>query len=106
MERVMTDNGSCFLSKAFVALLQAYGIRHTRTRPYTLRANGKAERFIQTLTREWAYARTYQHARDRAADLPKYVHDDNVHREHSGIGHQAPISRLNLNRNNLLRFHI
>ena len=106
MERVMTDNGSCFLSKAFAALLQAHGIRHTRTQPYTPRTNGKAERFIQTLTREWAYARTYQHSRDRAADLPKYVHDDNFHREHGGIGHQAPINRLNLNRNNLLRFHI
>lgn len=105
IQRVMTDNGSCFRSKTFAVLLRAHGIRHTFTRPYTPRTNGKAERFIQTLQREWAYARTYQHSRDRAADLPRYVHDYNWHRKHGGIGYQPPITRLNLNRNNLLRFH-
>jgi transposase InsO family protein len=102
IERVMTDNGSCFRSKAFAVLLRAHGIRHTRTRPYTPRTNGKAERFIQTLQREWAYARTYHHSHQRAADLPRYVHDYNFHREHGGIGYQAPITRLNLETHNLM----
>lgn len=105
VERVMTDNGSCFRSKAFAGCLRAHGVRHVRTRPYTPRTNGKAERFIQTLTREWAYARTYQHSRDRAADLSGYVHDYNWHRPHGGIGYRVPIARLNLDRSNLLGFH-
>lgn len=105
VERVMTDNGSCFRSHAFRDLLRAHGIRHTRTRPYTPRTNGKAERFIQTLQREWAYARTYRHSRQRAADLPRYLHDYNFHREHGGIGYQAPINRLNLKTHNLMAIH-
>jgi transposase InsO family protein len=105
VERVMTDNGSCFRSKAFTALLRAHGIRHTRTRPYTPRTNGKAERFIQTLTREWAYARTYHHSHHRAEDLPRFVHDYNFHREHGGIGYQAPIDRLNPRTHNLMAIH-
>jgi len=105
VQQVMTDNGSCFVSQAFAACLREHGVRHVRTRPHTPKTNGKAERFSQTLTREWAYARTYQHSRDRAADLPGYVHDYNWHRPHGGIGYRVPIARLNLNSKNLLRFH-
>jgi transposase InsO family protein len=105
VQRVMTDNGACFRSHAFAALLRAHGIRHTRTKPYTPRTNGKAERFIQTLQREWAYARTYTHSRHRAADLPRYLHDYNFHREHGGIGYRTPISRLNLGTHNLMAIH-
>ena len=92
VERVMTDNGSCFRSKPFASCLRAQGIKHVRTRPYTPRTNGKAERFIQTLLREWAYARTYTHSRDRAADLAPYTHDYNWHRKHGGIGYKPPIT--------------
>ena len=105
IQRVMTDNGSCFVSKRFTAAVHALGMRHVRTRPYTPRTNGKVERFIQTLQREWAYARTYTHSKHRARDLPAYVHDYNWYRQHGGIGYQAPITRLNLARNDLLAIH-
>lgn len=105
IQRVMTDNGSCFVSKRFAAAIRALGMRHVRTRPYTPRTNGKAERFIQTLQREWAYARTYTHSRHRARDLPAYLHDYNWHRQHGGIGYQAPITRLHLANNDVLAIH-
>ena len=60
VRRVMTDNGPCYTSKAFAAACRELGTKHVRTKPYTPRTNGKAERFIQTALREWAYARTYQ----------------------------------------------
>lgn len=104
--RVMTDNGSCYKSHAFRAACAELGLRHIRTKPYTPKTNGKAERFIQTALREWAYARAYQTSNDRAADLPVWTHLYNWHRPHSALKSKPPISRLALDRNNLLRFHI
>ena len=104
--RVMTDNGSCYKSHAFKAACAALGLRHIRTKPYTPRTNGKAERFIQTALREWAYARAYDTSDQRAADLPVWTHLYNWHRPHSALKSKPPISRLGLDRNNLLRFHI
>ena len=105
VERVMTDNGSCYRSKAFRKACRRLGLRHIFTRPYTPRTNGKAERFIQTSLREWAYARAYDSSKQRAEDLPSFIHRYNWHRPHAGIGGKPPISRLGLNRNNLLRLH-
>jgi transposase InsO family protein len=105
VERVMTDNGSCYRSKAFRKACAKLGLRHIRTRPYTPKTNGKAERFIQTSLREWAYARAYGTSRQRAAELPFWMHRYNWHRPHGSIGSMPPISRLGLKRNNLLRLH-
>jgi len=104
--RVMTDNGSCYKSYAFKAACSELGIRHIRTKPYTPKTNGKAERFIQTVLREWAYARAYQTSDQRAADLPVWTHLYNWHRPHSALKSKPPISRIGLDRNNLSRFHI
>jgi len=104
--RVMTDNGSCYKSFAFRDACKALGLRHIRTRPYTPKTNGKAERFIQTALREWAYARTYQTSDLRAAELPTWLHRYNWHRPHGGIKSQTPISRIGLDADNLLRLHI
>ncbi len=106
VERVMTDNGSCYKSKAFAKACKALGLKHIRTKPYTPKTNGKAERFIQTAIREWAYARKYQTSHQRAEYLPIWEHMYNWHRPHGGINDKTPISRLGLNRNNLLRHHI
>jgi len=106
VERVMTDNGSCYKSRAFARACKQLGLRHIRTKPYTPKTNGKAERFIQTALREWAYAKAYNTSDDRAADLPKWMHRYNWHRPHGGIDSATPISRLGLSRNNLLRLHI
>ena len=103
--RVMTDNGRCYKSHAFKAACTELGIRHIRTKPYTPKTNGKAERFIQTALREWAYARAYQTSDQRAADLPVWTHLYNWHRPHSALKSKPPISRLGLGRYNLLRFH-
>jgi transposase InsO family protein len=105
IERVMTDNGSCYRSKAFGKACRRLAIRQIFTRPYTPRTNGKAERFIQTSLREWAYARAYNSSRQRAKELPLFTHRYNWHRPHAGIGGKPPITRLGLNRNNLLRPH-
>jgi transposase InsO family protein len=106
IERVMTDNGSCYKSHAFAKACRDLKIKHIRTKPYTPKTNGKAERFIQTALREWAYARAYETSDQRAADLPLWTHLYNWHRPHGGIKDQTPISRLGLNRDNLLRLHI
>jgi transposase InsO family protein len=106
IERVMTDNGSCYRSKAFARACKKLGLKHIRTKPYTPKTNGKAERFIQTSLREWAYARAYNTSGERAAELPKWLHRYNWHRPHGGIKSQTPISRLGLTGNNLLRLHI
>lgn len=103
--RVMTDNGSCYTSKDFAKACKDLELKHIRTKPYTPKTNGKAERFIQTALREWAYARTYRTSDQRAADLPLWTHMYNWHRPHGGIKDQTPITRLNLNRDNLLRLH-
>ena len=105
IERVMTDNGSCYLSRAFGQACKTLGLKHIRTRPYTPKTNGKAERFIQTSLREWAYARAYNTSAERTAELPRWLHRYNWHRPHGSIGSKPPISRLGLDRNNLLRLH-
>lgn len=94
VQRVMTDNGACYISYAFAAACKEHGVRHIRTRPYTPKTNGKAERFIQTLIREWAYGRAYQTSRQRTEWLPKWIDYYNRHRQHGGIGFQPPISRI------------
>jgi len=106
IERVMTDNGSCYRSFAFRAACKLLGLRHLRTRPYTPKTNGKAERFIQTSLREWAYAKAYENSRQRQHQLPTWLHRYNWHRPHAGIGDKTPISRLGVTGNNLLRLHI
>jgi transposase InsO family protein len=105
VSRVMTDNGSAYRSKAFAKTCNALGLRHLFTRPYTPKTNGKAERFIQTALREWAYARAYPNSDSRAGQLPAWVHRYNWHRPHGGIQSATPISRLGLTGNNLLRLH-
>ena len=105
VERVMTDNGSCYKSFAFRRLCKRLGLRHIRTKPYTPKTNGKAERFIQTSLREWAYARAYRNSRQRRDQLPMWLHRYNWHRPHAGIDDKVPISRLGLPENNLLRLH-
>jgi len=94
IQRVMTDNGSAYVSRAFAAALQAIGARHLRTRPYTPRTNGKAERFIQTLLREWAYARTYRSSLTRSLALRPYLAYYNTQRRHTALGFQPPLSRV------------
>ena len=94
VERVMTDNGSCYKSRAFAAAVADLGARHSRTRPYTPRTNGKAERFIQTLMREWAYARPFTSSYRRRAALPSWLRRYNERRPHAGIGGASPITRL------------
>jgi transposase InsO family protein len=106
VERVMTDNGSCYKSFAFRKACKRLGLKHIRTRPYTPKTNGKAERFIQTSLREWAYARAYNTSAERAAELTNWLHRYNWHRPHASIGSMPPISRLGLTGNNLLRLHI
>lgn len=105
VERVMTDNGSCYKSFAFRRLCKRLGLKHIRTKPYTPRTNGKAERFIQTSLREWAYAQAYQNSRDRKAALIPWLHRYNWYRPHAGIHDKVPISRLGLAEDNLLRLH-
>jgi transposase InsO family protein len=106
VERVMTDNGSCYKSFAFRRACKRLGLKHVRTKPYTPKTNGKAERFIQTCLREWAYAQAYHHSRQRTGELPHWLHQYNWHRPHAGIGAKTPISRLGLAEDNLLRLHI
>jgi transposase InsO family protein len=103
--RVMTDNGSCYRAHAFRDTCKALGLKHIRTKPYTPKTNGKAERFIQTALREWAYAQAYATSDHRAAELPFWIHRYNWHRPHGGIKSQTPISRLALDQDNLLRLH-
>jgi len=101
VERVMTDNGACYRSNDFRKLVAASGAKHIFTKPYTPRTNGKAERFIQTLQREWAYGRVYQSSAERNERLWDWLNYYNHQRLHGGIGHQPPISRIDSsNRNN------
>jgi len=105
VERVMTDNGSCYKSFAFREACKQLGLKHIRTKPYTPKTNGKAERFIQTALREWAYAKAYTHSHSRTAELPTWLHRYNWHRPHASLKAKTPISRLGLTENNLLRLH-
>jgi len=102
---VMTDNGSCYRSKAFRAACRSLGLKHIRTRPYTPKTNGKAERFIQTALREWAYAQAYPTSRHRADQLPAWLHRYNWHRPHGSLKSKPPISRLAIAEDNLSRLH-
>ena len=105
VQRVMTDNGSSFRSHRYATALRRLRIRHLRTKPYTPRTNGKAERFVQTSLREWAYARAYDTSDQRAAELPVWLHRYNWHRPHGSLGAKPPISRIRLTQDNLLRLH-
>ena len=105
IERVMTDNGSCYRSKTFRSACKRLGLRQIFTRPYTPKTNGKAERFIQTALREWAYARAYQNSDQRSAELGYWLHRYNWHRPHGSLKANTPISRLGLSEDNLLRLH-
>jgi transposase InsO family protein len=102
---VMTDNGACYKSFAFRDACKTLGLKHIRTKPYTPKTNGKAERFVQTSLREWAYAQAYPTSNHRAAELPVWLHRYNWHRPHGGIKLQTPISRLGLTEDNLLSIH-
>ena len=92
--RVMTDNGSAYRSLPFAAALAAHGVRHLRTRPYTPRTNGKAERFIRTLINEWAYAQAYRTSLLRTLALPHYLGYYNTARPHMGIRGLTPRQKL------------
>lgn len=96
-ERILTDNGACYRSGCFRRLVRRLGLRHKRTRPYTPRTNGKAERLVQTALREWAYARSYESSLHRADAFPHWLHHYNWHRPHASVGYRPPISRLPLN---------
>jgi transposase InsO family protein len=104
-QRVMTDNGACYKSFAFHDACRDLGLRHVRTKPYTPKTNGKAERFIQTALREWAYAQADPNSIRRAAELPIWLHRYNWHRPHSAVKSKPPISRLHLAEDNLLSLH-
>lgn len=105
IEQLMTDNGSCYRSTLFAHHLNAMHFRHLFTKPYTPRTNGKAERFIQTALREWAYGAQYLTSHQRAKALNPWLHDYNWHRPHASLGHRPPISRMPLNVHNLVRLH-
>lgn len=102
---VLTDNGTSYRSYAFADACKQLGLKHRRTRPYTPRTNGKAERFIQTALREWAYARTFQNSAEREQALAPWIHQYNWHRPHASLGLSPPISRSGIDVNNLLRLH-
>ena len=106
VSRVMTDNGSCYKAFAFRNACKALRLKHIRTRPYTPKTNGKAERFIQTALREWAYARSYSNSEQRARQLPNWLHRYNWHRPHGSLKANTPISRMRLTEDNLLMLHI
>jgi transposase InsO family protein len=92
--RVMSDNGPAYVSKAFAKACRVLGLRHIRTRPYTPRTNGKAERFIQTLCKEWAYAMAFPNSEERNRWLPRYLGIYNRLRKHSALGWRSPQQRL------------
>ena len=106
VDRVMTDNGSCYKSFAFARACKRLRIKHIRTKPYTPQTNGKAERFIQTALREWAYATAFHHSDQRRDALSPWLHRYNWHRPHASLDKNPPVSRLGLTRYNLLRTHI
>ncbi|MFW2381106.1 MAG: IS481 family transposase [Acidimicrobiales bacterium] len=94
VERVMTDNGAPYMSGLWASWCAGHDVRHIRTRPYRPRTNGKAERFIQTMLREWAYAATYQSSDQRGTALVPWLSYYNNRRPHSALGHKPPITRL------------
>jgi transposase InsO family protein len=94
VERVMTDNGSPYVSNVHAAACRELHLKHLRTRPYRPRTNGKAERFIQTLQREWAYGRVFQTSADRTAALEPWLTHYNFTRPHGALSHKPPGTRL------------
>ncbi|MGH9895751.1 MAG: IS481 family transposase, partial [bacterium] len=104
-KRLLTDNGSAFRSKDFAKACRLLNLKHSFTRPYRPQTNGKAERFIQSALREWAYGIPSNHSTERTAMLERWIHHYNWHRPHQGIKGSAPISRLAQSRNNLLTLH-
>jgi transposase InsO family protein len=105
IERVLTDNGKVFDSRLFVRLCEQHRIKRLHTRYYRPQTNGKAERFIQTALREWAYGRSYRLSQQRTARLPRWLHQYNWHRPHTSLGGQPPVSRLQLTGDNVLKLH-
>jgi transposase InsO family protein len=100
----MTDNGSPYVSATHADACRDLGIRHLRTQPYRPRTNGKAERFIQTMLREWAYGRLYGSSAERAGQLAGWLKRYNYRRKHGSLGHRPPAARLEeLLGNNLAR---
>jgi len=104
VRRILTDNGSAYRSRGFRATCRALRVIHRRTRPYTPRTNGKAERFIQTALREWAYRRPYYTSADRARVLPGWLEHYNCARPHASLNKQPPMSRFPRG-NNLMLVH-
>jgi transposase InsO family protein len=94
IQRVLTDNGSCYQSKLWHSTCKKLNLRVKKTRPYRPQTNGKAERFIQTLLREWAYFRAYSTSNERMAVLPIYLRHYNEHREHGSVNSKPPITRM------------
>lgn len=94
INRVMTDNGGAYVSHRFRKAISKIGARHLRTRPYTPRTNGKAERFIQTSLKEWAYKQAYESSEEREEYLPAWLHGYNHRRPHASLNHKPPISRI------------
>ena len=105
VRRLLTDNGSAFRSKKFAKACRRLKLKHSFTRPYRPQTNGKAERFIQSALREWAYGIPYNHSTERADMLDRWIHHYNWHRPHQGIRGFTPISRLAQSQNNLLTLH-
>jgi transposase InsO family protein len=104
-KRILTDNGPAFRSKSFAAACRDLGLKHSFTKPYRPQTNGKAERFIQSALREWAYGIPYNHSSERTAMLERWIHHYNWHRPHQGIKGLTPASRLSQSLNNLLTLH-
>ena len=105
IKRLLTDNGNAFRSKLFAQTCAELKIKHSFTRPYRPQTNGKAERFIQSALREWAYGFVYQNSHERTDQLDAWIHHYNWHRPHQGIGGVAPMTRLKASCNNLLTLH-
>jgi transposase InsO family protein len=101
VERVLTDNGSPYVSTLHAVACRALGLRHLRTRPYRPQTNGKAERFIRTMLAEWAYAAIYRNSDERSAALDGWLWTYNHRRKHGALGRKPPTARLN-ELNNLL----
>ena len=105
IRRLLTDRGSTYRSKLFAQTCRELGLKHSFTRPYRPQTNGKAERFIQTITREWAYARSYDTSDHRASFLMPFLHDYNFHRPHSALNSLTPSSRLPKTADNVSRYN-
>jgi len=96
VERVLTDNGSCYRAALHALACRRLGLRHLRTRPYRPQTNGKAERFIRTMLHGWAYGAIYGSSIERTRALDGWLWHYNHRRRHSALGHQPPVTRTNL----------